>query len=107
MGSEPKEIKPRSFQGEKWHLHYTEFLVFVKEKGHAHVPQPYPENPKLVNWVRRQRRLYKEWVDGKPTAMTEERLNLLISAGFIFDTHKLKWQEHLSALDDYRRRTGN
>lgn len=100
-----QRFKP--FHEEKWSTRYTELIAFHKEHGHAAVPHTYPKNPQLARWVKRQRRQYKLREAGRPSTMTAERLELLNSIGFIWDSHDVNWKEKLNALEIYRKEFGN
>lgn len=93
----------KPFHEEKWSVRYKELLNFHKENGHAAVPHTYPKNPQLARWVKRQRRQYKLRRDGRPSTMTSDRLDLLNSVGFIWDSHDVNWREKLELLDAFRK----
>lgn len=97
----------KPFHEEKWSLRYKELLEFHKEHGHAAVPHTYPPNPQLARWVKRQRRQYKLRKDNRQSTMTTERLDLLNSVGFIWDSHDVNWREKLDALQHFRREHGH
>ncbi|CAB9523927.1 helicase [Seminavis robusta] len=103
--SDSQRFKP--FHEEKWSLRYKELLEFHKANGHAGVPHTYPKNPQLARWVKRQRRQFKLKKEGKPSTMTTERLDLLDSVGFIWDSHDLNWREKLDALTEFKRTMGH
>lgn len=97
----------KRFHEEKWSHRYKELLAFHREFGHSAVPHTYPRNPQLARWVKRQRRQYKLRRDGRPSTMTVERLQLLDSVGFVWDSHDVNWREKLVALDNFRREHGH
>jgi len=91
----------------KWNRRFKEFLEFVRENGHGIVPHSYQTNPHLASWVKRQRRQYKLLQTNEPSTLTVERLNLLTSAGFVWDSHEVSWREKLNALKRYRYANGH
>jgi Helicase associated domain len=97
----------KAFHEEKWTLRYKELVEFHKANGHAAVPHTYPKNPQLARWVKRQRRQYKLRKDGRPSTMTTERLDLLNSVGFIWDSHDVNWREKLLVLLQFRSSQGH
>jgi len=97
----------KPFHEEKWTLRYRELLEFRRETGHSAVPHTYPKNPQLARWIKRQRRQHKLMNEGKPSTMTTERLELLNSVGFIWDSHHLNWLEKLEALRAFKQEIGH
>lgn len=97
----------KRFHEEKWSHRYKELLVFHREFGHSAVPHTFPRNPQLARWVKRQRRQYKLRRDARPSTMTLERLQLLDSVGFVWDSHDVNWREKLMALDTFRSEHGH
>ena len=97
----------KPFHEEKWTLRYKELLAFHQEHGHSAVPHTYPRNPQLARWVKRQRRQYKLRKDGRPSTMTIERLEMLSSVGFVWDSHDVNWREKLECLRTFRREHGH
>ena len=100
-----QRFKP--FHEEKWTQRYQELLEFRRENGHSAVPHTYPKNPQLARWIKRQRRQYKLLMDGQTSTMTAERLDLLNSVDFIWDSHDLNWREKLEALTAFRAEMGH
>ena len=103
--SQQQRFKP--FHEEKWSLRFKELLEFHKEFSHSAVPHTYPKNPQLARWVKRQRRQYKLRRDGRPSTMTVDRLELLNSVGFVWDSHDVNWREKLDALGAFRTEQGH
>jgi len=97
----------KPFHEEKWSLRYKELLQFHKQHGHAAVPHTYPDNPQLARWVKRQRRQYKLRQDNRQSTMTAERLEMLNSVGFVWDSHDVNWREKLDSLMLFRQEYGN
>lgn len=97
----------KPFHEEKWSLRYKELLEFHKHHGHAAVPHTYPANPQLARWVKRQRRQYKLRQDNRQSTMTSERLEMLDSIGFVWDSHDVNWREKLENLVGFRQEHGH
>lgn len=97
----------KPFHEEKWSTRYKELLEFHKQHGHAAVPHTYPPNAQLARWVKRQRRQYKIRKDNRQSTMTPERLDLLNSVGFIWDSHEVNWREKLHNLIQFRANIGH
>lgn len=65
-----------------WDERMNDLIEYKKAYGHCNVPSNYPSNRQLAVWVKRQRRQYKFFLDGKPSSMTEERIASLENVGF-------------------------
>jgi hypothetical protein len=55
----------------------------------------------------RQRRQYKLLEEGKATTLTPDRLELLNSLGFVWDSHEVNWSEKFGALLAFKRDNGD
>jgi len=67
-----------------WGDRFRELNEYKKRHGNCMVPTNYEVNPKLGTWVHHQRRQFKNHKDGKPSHITEERIRLLNSIGFVW-----------------------
>ena len=70
-----------------WMNMFEELKQFYNEHGHCKVPQVYTNNPKLGKWVKSQRTHYRLLRNGKHSSMTNARIKLLESIGFVWDAH--------------------
>lgn len=104
---DPNGHRFKPFHEEKWSVRYKELLDFHKQTGHAAVPHTYPPNPQLARWVKRQRRQYKLRQDNRQSTMTTDRLELLNSVGFVWDSHDVNWREKLDSLMTFRQEHGH
>ena len=79
-----------------WDDKFQQLEEFCKEHGHCNVPSTWSDNPSLAVWVKFQRRQYKLRAEnssgnsnnGGANALTDERIQRLLSLGFIFDPRK-------------------
>eukprot|EP00535_Pseudo-nitzschia_heimii_P000558 CAMPEP_0197176544 /NCGR_PEP_ID=MMETSP1423-20130617/2426_1 /TAXON_ID=476441 /ORGANISM="Pseudo-nitzschia heimii, Strain UNC1101" /LENGTH=715 /DNA_ID=CAMNT_0042625925 /DNA_START=180 /DNA_END=2327 /DNA_ORIENTATION=+ len=101
--SKLKEVKFRAYQAENWTEKFEELLRFREENGHCLVPNCHPENPALAQWTKRQRYQYKLKQDGKRSTITDERVQALEEAGFVWDSHKAVWAERLEELKEFKK----
>ena len=69
-----------------WNERLSELLEFKQQWGHYNVPQKYAKNPKLSNWVNRQRKQYELLKSGKNSLINNERIVQLEMFGF-------KWEK--------------
>jgi hypothetical protein len=92
-----------------WENRLSELAYYRKIHGHCNVPHNYSENPKLANWVKKQRRKYRLHLEGKTSPMTPLRIQKLESLGFewIRSCFLTAWEGRLSELADYRKIHGH
>lgn len=69
----------------KWNLKYQELRAFKEDHGHCLVPTRFKRNPSLAFWVMHQRAYYRALLRGEQTYLTEERIGLLNSIGFVWE----------------------
>lgn len=65
-----------------WMDRFMELKRYKDEHGNCDVPQKWKENVSLGRWVDNQKTQHKKLYDGKPTHLTIERIQLLVSIGF-------------------------
>ena len=70
------------FHGDIWEERIAELKAFKAEHSHCNVPCPYPENPGLGIWTKCQRRQKRLLDEGKPSSMTQARIEELDAIGF-------------------------
>mmetsp|Transcript_9016 Transcript_9016/g.19509 ORF Transcript_9016/g.19509 Transcript_9016/m.19509 type:complete len:168 (+) Transcript_9016:2186-2689(+) len=71
-----------------WEENFDALLSFIAFYGHAQVPQNYKGDRRLAQWVTKQREQYKLLFEGKPSKLTQERLEKLENAGFLWKCEK-------------------
>jgi len=96
----------RRRQHEKWDSKLDEFKQFVRENGHARVPQSHES---LGIWVNANRKEYKKFLQKKdePCWMTQERVKILEEAGFVWDVDEAKWMDNYKEMCSYHREHGH
>jgi hypothetical protein len=90
-----------------WRRQLQYFQAFREEYGHCHVPLHHEKYPKLGLWTKEQRRHYNLKLQGKPSHMTQQRIDDLNKVGFVWDTHEAIFSEHLRELADYKAEHGH
>jgi len=103
----PSKVRFRSHQAESWMEKYEELLDFRLSNGHCLVPNQYPANPSLAEWVKRQRYQYKLKGMGKHSSMSDDRVAALEKLGFVWNSHDAVWEERLKELKQYKNLFGN
>jgi hypothetical protein len=99
-----KDLQIRAHQSEQWLERYKELVEFQQEFGHCVVPYNYKRNRSLALWVKRQRHQHTIKKEGLRSTMTDGRERALEQAGFVWDSHKVVWEERLNELIAYRNK---
>jgi hypothetical protein len=100
-------LKFRAYQAENWTEKFEELIEFRNHFGHCLVPNAFPDNPALAQWVKRQRYQYKLKTEAKRSTMSDERITALEEIGFVWDSHSAIWDERLQDLIDYKLANGH
>jgi hypothetical protein len=92
-----------------WEDYFEEYCNCTLETGESNIPL---HHTTLGNWVRNQRKHYKQWQQGivvndKTAVQTPKRLRLLEDSGFIFDVAEHEWMQHYQQLQAYREVHGH
>lgn len=102
-----KSPRFRPYQEKQWVEQFEELVKFSNDRGHCLVPHTFDENPTLSRWVKRQRYQYKLKQEGKPSTMTDARIQQLEDNGFVWDSHAAAWQERRNELAAYQQEHGD
>jgi hypothetical protein len=99
-----------------WEAQLARLAAYKTEHGDLNVPQGWAEDPRLANWVARQR-VYKRKLDrGEPSKrmMTAERAAQLTSLGFVWDPvhagrapREAEWESQLARLAAFKAEHGH
>jgi len=100
-------VRFRKYQTCQWKERFQELMEFRREHGHLLVPHSYPPNQKLAQWVKRQRHQYKRKKLGHHSTLTDEREELLLDVGFIFDSHRAVWYARFETLKAFSLANGH
>ena len=90
-----------------WNQRYSELVEFQKGYGHCLVPLTWPKNPSLSHWIKRQRHQHRLKKEQKHHTLTEERLEKLMSIGFVWDSQAAQWEERWNELKRFREDCGH
>ena len=91
----------------EWEVRFEELKDYQSKHGHCNVPQKWNENPQLGRWVNNQRAQYRLYNEGKKSLITEERIALLESIGFVWDVQEALWQQRFNEMKEYQAEYGN
>ena len=97
----------RSYQRNLWLRRFREFIEFRNQHGHCLVPNIYPENPYLAQWVKRQRYQCRLKYKGKHSTVSDAREKALDQLGFVWDSHSATWMERWNELAEFYRKKGH
>lgn len=99
--------RSRSLVSSSWNERFQELIQFREANDHCFVPHKYPQNPKLSQWVRKQRHQRKRKEKGLHSTLSDERQEMLTNAGFIWDSHRAQWQERYQSLEVFHMTNGH
>ena len=71
-----------SVQKSTWNVRLNELREYKRQHGHTNVPRHYNVNLKLGRWVDTQRTSYRLLKLGKPSPLTQDRVDMLNDIGF-------------------------
>jgi hypothetical protein len=91
----------------QWCERFRQLCEYKVQFGHCRVPFRYSANPKLGQWVSKQRRYLNLHQEGKPSQMTPERMRALQSVGFVSVVHAAAWNECFEQLREYKVQLGH
>jgi len=93
-----------------WHAQFNRLAEFHRIHGTAVVPVKYPPDPKLGNWVAKQRYQYQCMQKGKTSTMNKERIQLLEGLAFRWslckNTSEKVWYVQFKRLAEFHRIQG-
>lgn len=99
--------RSRSLVSSSWNERFQELIQFRETNDHCFVPHNYPINPKLSQWVRKQRHQRKRKERGLHSTLSAERQEILTNMGFIWDSHRAQWQERYQSLEVFQMTNGH
>jgi hypothetical protein len=94
--------RSRKLQPENWQERFEELLQFRQKHGHFLVPNSFPPNQQLAQWVKRQRYQYKLKHSGHHSTLSNDREALLNSVGFVWDSHATLWFQRFQDLKNFQ-----
>ena len=117
VGFEWEEILEDKTKCDAWQRKFQLLCAFQKENGHCQVPRLLVvDSVNLGSWVRRQRRFYNQYMEGKTDQcdlITKERIAQLNAIGFewkeIVETavDEDKWQHSYQLLCAFQQENGH
>mmetsp|Transcript_32050 Transcript_32050/g.65414 ORF Transcript_32050/g.65414 Transcript_32050/m.65414 type:complete len:1215 (+) Transcript_32050:49-3693(+) len=105
-----KKSRSSTGKGEQWFRRFNELKMYKAINGNCNVPKRFEENPALGTWVSNQRSLRRLMMEGKPSHMTPERVQLLESLGFEWHPpagpnarQEEQWRARFKELEEFKR----
>jgi len=99
--------RSRSLVSSSWNDRFQELIQFREVNDHCFVPRIYHENPRLSQWVRKQRHQRKRKDRGLHSTLSDERQEVLTIAGFCWDSHQALWKERFQSLEVFHFEHGH
>ena len=87
--------------GTQWEEKYRKLAEYVKKHGNCLIPQDYPEDQALSNWVHLQRQQYRRGL------LDEKKVNRLKELGFLWNTRETHWEAMRQELIAYKLQHGD
>lgn len=93
-------------QDKRWSDKFQQLKQYKSKHGHCKVPATYSTN-QLGRWVRYQRVLYKKMLKRLDTPLTQERIELLESIGFVWSLRLPTSKESIKGKETFEVAVGN
>ena len=105
--SKPVLHQKNKSRNTKWKQSYSELLTYKREYGNCIVPRGFDFNPRLAVWVAEQRKQYKLHIDGRPSSITQERIEMLDQIAFVWNAQEAAWDRHIADLKSFKDEYGD
>ena len=94
----PSTTHCRGSHKKRWEKNLAELRKFKEKHGHCNVPQKYPSNPALSEFV--------QYVRAKRDSLSDDRLEVLEELEFVFLSHEAAWNFNFRGVKDFFRKAG-
>ncbi|MEO5362760.1 MAG: Helicase associated domain protein [Magnetococcus sp. DMHC-8] len=84
-----------------WDALFAELLRYRQRHGHTQVPDHWPENPALADWIQQQRR------DHLKGRLDAEEVARLTEAGFVWNPEQVAWDEMFRVFQAFQQHHGH
>ena len=94
---------------ENFENHCSDLVIFNVEKGHCNVPQLYPANQAMANWLHNIKAAYNEVQKGNEGGydLSPDRIERLEAIGLQWNIHDAAFEKHCSDLITYTEEVGD
>ena len=111
LGSNPFETtfedNDGGFRHSRWRDLFRQLCEFKVQFGHCLVPKLYSVNPKLGQWVSKQRTRYRKNTEDISTSVTAEHIRALECIGFDWGSSKTDWSVRFQQLSEFKVQFGH
>eukprot|EP00566_Odontella_aurita_P010121 CAMPEP_0113547012 /NCGR_PEP_ID=MMETSP0015_2-20120614/12119_1 /TAXON_ID=2838 /ORGANISM="Odontella" /LENGTH=425 /DNA_ID=CAMNT_0000447519 /DNA_START=402 /DNA_END=1679 /DNA_ORIENTATION=+ /assembly_acc=CAM_ASM_000160 len=91
-----------------WKKQYAALKDYRLEHGHTMIPRNWEKDPKPGEWVTDQRRQYRFRQEGKPSLMTDDRMQKLQALNFTWRIRdRIDWSDRYNELLEFRTENGH
>ena len=93
-----------------WEVRRQQLADYKKEFGDTDVSQRYTKNKQFYKWIYNQKKAYKLFQEGKPSSITEERIQSLNELNFNWWKQRkssISWEVQRQQLADYKKEVGD
>ena len=92
----------------EWCFMLELLFEYKQDNGDCLVPRSFAvDRIALGKWVGTQRQEYQKLQDGKPSPMTQERIDKLEALGFVWNTLEAQWNSNFNLLCLYKKDNGD
>ena len=95
------------FRQDQWNERYQDLVQYHQMYGDCLVPNHWPPNQPLSEWVKRQRYQYKLKMDRRPSYLSDQRMDMLNQLNFVWNMQRANWDEKWNELAAYKEQHGH
>ena len=100
--------KGKDPRGAQWNSSFQKLVQYKELNGHYRVPQRYTiDDVNLGTWVNKQRQSYRNFLAGKYSPITQERIDQLNSIDFDWGAANTGWEGHFQKLVQFKESHGH
>lgn len=90
-----------------WEQQYEQMVAYKEKYGNCLIPHKLEGYETLCTWVSTQRKQYSLKKNGKPSSMSDERVEALERIGFVWDVYEETWNQRFEELKKYKAYHGD
>ena len=91
-----------------WMSQFEQLSLFYSEHGHCNVAKTHMiQGNNLGEWVSSQRKALNNFLQDKPSSLTQERIDKLNTLNFVWNPNETSWNYKLALLCHFNRKHGH